>query len=148
MNFVPVASENDVKVSEPTHPHQGKAPCKIANGYFSFTPGEKDKNFDECTAKAFINPARPFMASLSGCDLLIINFEKHNQNEIHSEQAEVEFYSFMTDNKETSLLELEYHSPYKKLEPNESMCTWEKWDIHSFATKPLASEVIEILNKI
>lgn len=128
--FVHVADESNVQVSEPTHPHQGEAPYKIKNGCFFFTPKEKSPKFEECTAKAFIKPKSPFMAALVDSDkFLCIRFPKGCPELIHPEQAEVEIYSFATDKPQSSLLELEYHAPFKTLNPGESMKACEFWEI-------------------
>ncbi|MBR4839151.1 MAG: DUF4380 domain-containing protein [Paludibacteraceae bacterium] len=146
LNFVP-AEANKVEVSEPTHPYQGYATYKIENGYFSFTPLLKDKEHEECTAKAFITPSRPFMASLSGKHLLTIRFAHHDPASIHPEQREVEVYSFATDKKETSLLEMEYHAPYETIPPGGSIQTSETWNIHRFEREVTKKEVIDYLEK-
>ncbi|MBP5456741.1 MAG: DUF4380 domain-containing protein [Paludibacteraceae bacterium] len=147
LNFVP-AEANNVEVSEPTHPYQGPATYKIENGYFSFTPLKKDKEHEECTAKAFITPSRPFMASLSGKNLLTIEFAHHEPSRIHPEQREVEVYSFATDHKESSLLEMEYHAPYETIPPGGSIETSEIWRIHTFEKEIAEAEVVAYLDKI
>ncbi|MCB9017965.1 MAG: DUF4380 domain-containing protein [Paludibacteraceae bacterium] len=147
LNFVPVADEKDVTVSEPTHPHQGPAPYTIKDGYFSFTPKEKDKDHEECTAKAFISPSRPFIATLSGRTLLQIFFLHQEQQLLHPEQREVEIYNFATDRKETSLLELEYHSPYQTIPPGGVISATEVWKIHRFSKDVTESDIKSYLNK-
>lgn len=128
--FVQIADKADVHVSEPTHPHQGEAPYRINNGCFYFVPKEKSDKFEECTAKAFIKPEKPVIAALVDSDkFLAIRFQKEDPSNIHPEQAEVEIYSFATDKSETSLIELEYHAPFKTLKPGESMKADEIWEI-------------------
>lgn len=147
LSFVP-AEADQVEVSEPTHPHQGPATYKVDNGYFSFTPLLKDKEHEECTAKAFITPSRPFMASLSGKNLLTIEFAHHEPASIHPEQREVEVYSFATDHKESSLLEMEYHAPFETIPPGGFIETSEIWRIHAFDNEVSETEVIAYLDKI
>lgn len=148
LNFVPVKDGSSISVTEPTHPHQGPATFKMENGYFSFTPLMKDKEHEECTAKAFITPSRPFIGTLSGKFLLVIGFEHHDPSTIHPEQREVEIYSFATDKAETSMLELEYHAPYVRLAPNQEMQATEHWQIIPFAQEPTEKEVVAVLNRI
>jgi hypothetical protein len=141
LNFVPVNSEKDVILTEPSHSYQGRAPYKIEDGFFSFVAEKMDRNYEECTGKAIINPAKPYMATLAGNNLLVIRFEKQNPADIHPEQGEVEFYSFATPHQPTSLLELEFHSPYKTLQPGEKMTTWETWEIVEFPNNTTEKEV-------
>jgi hypothetical protein len=147
LNLVPVDSEKDVVLTEPSHSYQGRAPYKIEDGFFSFTAAKMDRNYEECTGKAIINPAKPYMATLAGNDLLIIRFPKQNPEDIHPEQGEVEFYSFATPQRETSLLELEFHSPYKTLWPGESMATWERWEIYPFSADATEEEIRSFLKE-
>ncbi len=147
LNFVPVNSSEDVCLTDPSHAHQGRAPYKIENGFFSFTAEKMDRNYKECTGKAIVNPAKPYMATLAGDNLLVIRFEKQNPAEIHLEQGEVELYSFATPERETSLLELEIHTPYKVLQPGESMTARETWEIYPFSANATEKEVRQFLKK-
>lgn len=147
LNFAPVASEKDVFLTDPSHSYQGRAPYKIEDGFFSFTAEKMDRNYDECTGKAIINPTKPYMATLAGENLLVIHFEKQNREDIHPEQGEVEFYSFATPKRETSLLELEFHSPYKTLRPGESMKAGETWEIFPFSADSTENEIRAFLKE-
>jgi len=147
LNFVPVASGEDVRLTEPSHVSQGKAPYKIEDGFFSFTAEKMDKNYKACSGKAIINPEKPYMATLAGDNLLVIRFEKQNPADIHPEQGEVELYSFATSQRETSLLELEIHAPYKTLQSGESMSTWETWEVYPFSANATEEEVRRFLKE-
>ena len=147
LNFVPVASAEDVQLTDPSHAHQGKAPYKIEEGFFSFTAEKMDRSYTECTGKAIITPEKPYMATLAGDNLLVIRFEKQNPADIHPEQGEVELYSFATSQRETSLLELEIHAPYKTLQPGESMRACETWEIYPFSVNATEGEVRQFLRE-
>lgn len=128
-NFVPVASEEDVVLGEPSHPYQGRPTYKVENGFFSFTPFDNDGKFEECTGKAYIKASEPVIMTYCGDECLTLRFEHHNPSQIHPEQAEIELYNFVHKEASKSLLELEYHTPYKKLMPHESISTWSKWSL-------------------
>ncbi len=147
LNFVPVTSAEDVSLTDPSHTYQGKAPFKIENGFFSFTAAKMDRNYRECTGKAIINPAKPYMAALVDDNLLVIRFKKQNPADIHPEQGEVELYSFATPQRETSLLELEIHAPYKTLQPGESMNACEIWEVYPFAADATEEEIGRFLKE-
>jgi len=147
LNFVPVTSAEDVCLTNPSHAHQGKAPYKIEDGFFSFTAERMDRNYKECTGKAIINPEKPYMATLAGDNLLVIRFEKQNPADIHPEQGEVELYSFATPQRETSMLELEIHAPYKTLQPGESMSACEIWEVYPFSANATEEEVRRFLRE-
>ena len=128
-NFVPVASEEDVVLGEPSHPYQGRPTYKVENGFFSFTPLDNDGKFEECTGKAYIKASEPVIMTHCGDECLTLRFEHHHPSGIHPEQAEIELYNFVHKEASKSLLELEYHTPYKKLMPHESISTWSKWSL-------------------
>lgn len=126
-NFVPVASPDDVSLGEPSHPWQGRPTYKVEKGYFSFTPLQKDPNFEECTGKAYIKATKPVIYAHCGDEWLTLEFEHHDPSTLHPEQAEIELYNFVHAERAKSLLELEYHAPYKILQPREKMSTWSRW---------------------
>ena len=147
LNFVPITSAGDVHLTDPSHAHQGKAPYKIEDGFFSFTAEKMDRNYKECTRKAVISPAKPYMATLAGDNLFVIRFEKQNPADIHPEQGEVELYSFATPQREISMLELEIHTPYKTLQPGESMTARETWEVYPFSANATEEEVRRFLRE-
>lgn len=126
-NFVPVSSEKDVFLGEPSHPYQGRPTYKVENGFFSFTPLVNDGRFEECTGKAYIKASKPVIITHCGDECLTLEFEHHDPATIHPEQAEIELYNFVHKEAAKSLLELEYHSPYVTLQPGERMSTWSRW---------------------
>lgn len=147
MTFVPVSSGVDIKVSEPTHDYEGAAPFKMSRGYFTFLTSERDTRYEACTAKAFITPSRPFIASLAGKNLLVIRFEHHDPKTIHAEQAEVEIYNYASGDT-TCMMELEYHAPYKTLAPGESMSTSEEWEVMEYEGQTTFDDVAKFLDTI
>ncbi len=53
--------------------------------------------------------------------LFIKKFPSYPDSLIHPEQAPVEIYLRRSSDKEKDILELEHHSPYRILQPEESM---------------------------
>lgn len=126
--FVPVTSSADVQVGPPTHSYEGVAPWQVEKGYFRFIPSGRDKSFEACTAKAFLWPSRPFIATLVDQQLLVIRFTHHQRTLLHPEQTEVELYNYASDD-DSSLMEMEYHAPYCTLQPGQTMSASEVWQI-------------------
>lgn len=126
-NYVPVSFEKDVWLGEPSHPWQGNPTYKVENGYASFTPLVNDHTHEECTGKLYIKTDKPVIYAKCGEEWLKLEFEHHDPSLLHPEQTEIELYNFVHAEREKSLLELEYHAPYKTLQPGESMSTWSKW---------------------
>ena len=143
--YVPVKNGADIKVSEPTHDYEAAASFRYAQGYFYFTPEDSIRGKGKvCTAKAFIEPHRPFIASDYGDKLLVISFEHHDKKFIHHEQSEVEIYNYASTD-DGNMLELEYHAPFVTLAPGETMETTETWEIKE---KNKQDNIFEQLDKI
>ena len=148
ISMVPVASPFDVNVEGPTHPdYEGLAPFNINDGYFSFAPERRDVSFEACTGKAFINPSRHFIASLCYRDLIVFRFEHHMPHEIHPEHREVEIYSYAAATSD-SYTELEYHAPYRHLQPGEVMTASQHWQVLPFSGAISRGALIDALNRL
>ena len=132
-NLVPIKSPEDFYLGEPSHPWQGRPTYKIENGFFSFTPENYDGKFEECTGKAYLKTEEPVIFAQCGAqcgnEWLKLTFEHHSQAELHPEQTEIELYNFVCADPKNCLLELEYHAPYKTLQPGESMSTQSVWSV-------------------
>ena len=128
-NYVPVSNPNDVWLGDPSHPWQGRPTYKVENGFASFTPLENPREYEECTGKLYIKTDTPVIYTKCGTEWLKIEYEHHNPSSVHPEHTEIEMYNFVHKEKRKSLLELEYHAPYKILNPNETMATWCRWSI-------------------
>lgn len=145
LNFVPVNAPEEVSLSEPSHSYQGRPRYKIEENYFSFTPLDKDPNFEECTGKAFIRSNHPIIATVCGSELFILKYTHHTPDTIHPEQSEIELYNFVHEEREKSLLELEYHSPFQKLNPGEKMKSSMTWELISLNNIKEEKEIRKIL---
>ena len=146
--FVPVSSPFDVRVTGATHPDcEGDAPYMVKDGYFTFTPERRSFSYYACTGKAFIHPSRPFIATLSGRDLLVIRFEHHNPDQLHPAQSEVEIYNYASSDDDV-LMEMEYHAPYTTLQPGESMKTSQTWEILPFSGFISREMITTFLDKV
>ncbi len=121
---------------------------EIINEYFTFIPQEPGNRKQQRTAKAFIYPDAPFIAAFDKGQLLVIRFEKHNHEEIHPDQALVEIYNHITTDPGENLLELEYHSPYKTIQPGDSIKAYEEWELYEYTGENTMQAHIEFLEKI
>lgn len=126
--YVPV-DEKDVKVVPVLNEHSTEMPYQVADGVFSYCPQKPPKEFSERSSKTFIYPDRPEITITSGNYIVTIYFEKHTRESIHPKQGHVEIYNHTEHGDGNDLLEVEYHAPYKRLEPGERMSAWEVWSI-------------------
>lgn len=130
--YVPVATEDDVKVSPVLSSTSTEMPYTIVDGFFTYLPTAPNKPFIERSSKAFIYPSKPYIAGFTDSQVLIIRFEHHHAAVIHPQQALVEIYNHTEDSKSGALLELEYHSPYLPIAPGRTMEAWEVWEVHDY----------------
>ncbi len=123
------AEEKDIRVVPVLNNQSTEMPFEIKNGCFSYLPQKPPKEYSERSSKTFIYPTNPEISIISKGFLVQIRFEKHQRKEIHPQQGLVEIYNHTELVEGNDLLEIEYHSPYKTLNPGESMTSWEVWNI-------------------
>ncbi|MCQ2959495.1 MAG: DUF4380 domain-containing protein [Bacteroidales bacterium] len=123
------AKEDNVKVVPVLNEKSTEMPYEIKNEVFSYCPQKPPTDFMERSSKTFIYPEKPEISIRTGKYNFTILFELHKKNEIHPEQGLVEIYNHTEHGVDSDLLEVEYHSPYKKLNSGEQMCAWEVWKI-------------------
>jgi len=121
-------------------------PHLIIGSHFTFLPRPVHHKKFVNVSKAFIFPDHGYIAGFSGDQMILIRFENHSRKEIHPHQATVEIYNAIYAN--SNLLELEYHAPYKTLQPGEKMRAWETWEIFEYKGKNTPDAHIEFINKI
>lgn len=139
------ATDDNIKVVPVLNENSTEMPFEIKNGFFKYNSVLPPKEFKERSSKAYIYPQTPSIYAFVDSFLLQINFEKHNKSNIHNEQALVEIYNHTEHNEKNHLTELEYHAPYKKLKPGESMDSWQVWEIKDYSGQNTPDEQITFL---
>jgi len=146
--FVPVTSDKDVRVVPVLSAISQEMPYEIKNGFFSYKATIPDAQFKERRSKSYIYPSRPWMAAFIGNSLLIIRFEHHDRKTIHPEQALVEIFNLTQHDADEALMELEYHSPYKTINPGGIMTAWEVWKVYENIENNTDDAKIAFLNEL
>lgn len=141
--YVPFADSGRHRVEGQRPDSKGKAEWirhEIDDGYFTFVPEAPSADIPKRWAKAFLHPSDGLIAAFTGRDALLIRFVRHDEDAIHPRQALVELYNALSHDRDEALLELEYHAPYRTLEPGESMTAEQTWEIVSYAGGDTAEE--------
>lgn len=126
---IPVDQNSTIKIDTTSNQFLETIDSRIQNGYFTFLPKQPKNNPGKRMAKAYIYPAKGnIIAHIHNVQLSVV-FEKIAQSRIHPKQALIEVYNCVATNPESNLLELEHHSEYKTLKPNESIELNESWII-------------------
>lgn len=123
-------------------------PFEQNGGYICYKPSDPEPEFKSRSSKAFIHAEKTFMAGFTDNRLLLIEFEDKNINDIHPEQALVEIFCHTEHSPSNSLLELEYHSEYKSLQPNETLSATQRWTVHNYSGGTSTENQIETLKKL
>ncbi len=79
-------------------------------------------------------------------DLFVIDYDLYDPKETHQGQGMIELYNEV-NSKGEGLLELEYHSPCKKLEPGQSLTAKVQWSLIKYEGSTEQEEQIEFINK-
>lgn len=148
--YVPLGPDSEIRIQHP--PRKGRRRADLmefhdVDGYFTFNPQPPSSARANRWAKAFLYPSRGLIAAFTATDLLAIHFAHHAQNSIHPEQALVELYNATGTGGAGSLLELEYHAPYRTLEPGASMHAQQTWTVRAYDGESTAEAHTAFLKK-
>lgn len=101
-------------------------PVKVANNLFSFNPSPDKNNFIQ-VAKAYIDSKSGVIAAISGDQLFIKRTRYVDAGSIAPDQGGIEIYQKIDPKGGEGILELEFHGPYRTLNPGEIMEFTETW---------------------
>lgn len=131
--YVPVTSEEDVRVEHFTDEIRAPLTYRVERGMFSFDLLAPPVGKTSRRGKVFIHPAYGWMAAFNHGQAFIIQFQRQPRADIHPEQGQVELYlDYIPTQYEAGLLELEVHAPYRALKPAATMSATEVWTILSY----------------
>lgn len=147
--YVPVSGISGIKkISSPRGQQPSPLFYTIIDGLFTFPEPYFPENSSDISTKAFLIPDAPSIAAFTGNMLFIKKFPSYPDSLIHPEQAPVEIYLRRSSDKEKDILELEHHSPYRILQPGESMEDYEEWEIHPYEGPKNVQDQIAFLKKM
>ena len=141
--YVPVADEKDIRVKYMEG--NNEMPYKIENGYFFFNTTVSVLQKKRRAGKAFIYPSANKIFAFTDSEMFIIHFEKYDRKLIHPAQGMVEIYNSV-DSKKDALMELEYHTPYQTINPEESIAGKEIWEVVEYRNGNSSNEQIDFIN--
>ena len=91
----------------------------ICRNFFYYLPEEPASQVKQKNSKALITPSADWLAAFTGDYCLQIHFPLYPPEQTHPEQGMVEIYDHTSHDRSDALMELEYHGPYKTLQPGE-----------------------------
>lgn len=105
-------------------------PTSVEDGYLSFETALAPAVAGRLhTGKAFIVQARPRLFAAVDGELLIMAGSAVDPAQVHPDHAPVEVFQCAGGDPVRALLELEFHAPYRTLEPGASMRTAVAWRV-------------------
>jgi hypothetical protein len=132
--YVPVDNKNDVRVKLFEDTVQDAFVPSIQQKIFSLDLTALSTNRNAGKVKLMIQPAAGWMAGFRDEQAFIVQFSYQPLSAIHPEQGQIELYfDYLANNVEDGLIEMEVHTPYKKLLADEEMIGNELWTILPYA---------------
>jgi len=127
------------------HDEENVITYQIFDDYFTFNPIAPKTGEKIHASKAFLTPSKPYIFAFIQDYMFVIHITIYDENLVHPTQGMVEIYNAMADTQEKSMLELEYHSPYKNLAPGESMEIEERWELVKYTSGDSEKEHLQFI---
>lgn len=135
--YVPVGNEKDVQVKLFEDTVQDAFVPTIQQKIFSLDLMALSANKNAGKVKLMIQPTAGWMAGFHNEQAFIIQFPYQPLLSIHPEQGQIElYYDYLPNRVQDGLIEMEVHTPYKKLLAGEEMVGNELWTILPYAGAP------------
>ncbi len=130
--YVPVDDDGIMRISSEQNNEKDTMQYTVEQGFFTFDPQKPTKGKQNRIAKAFLHPSDNYIIAFNKRQAFILRIPMHEKKSIHPEQALIEIYNQVGNEASDHLLELEYHAPYKKLQPGEKMKTSQTWELMEY----------------
>ncbi len=128
--YIPVADAADIKQKNMEDAQNAPLVYTVADNMFSLDMTPPPAGKVSRKGKLMIQPAQGWMASFRDKQVFIVQFPLQPRETIHPEQGQIELYNEYNPAKlEEGVLEMEVHTPYKKLAPKEFMMGDETWTL-------------------
>ncbi len=147
MAYVPVKSEEDVRIDNGKAEPAARVKHSVCRNFFSYLPADPPTQVSQKNSKAFITPSTGWLAAFVDDYCLQISFPLYAPDLTHPEQGMIEIYNHTSHDRNDALMELEYHSPFKTLQPGEQLTSWEHWTIYPYKGKKTTEKQIRFLEK-
>ena len=148
MAYVPVDSAGSVRIDDGKADPKSRVKHAVCRNFFYYLPGEPERDVKQKNSKAYITPSKGWLAAFTSGHCLKIEFPLYSPEKTHPEQGMVEIYDHTSHDRSDALMELEYHGPYKTLQPGEHYKTWERWKVYPYKKKNTPTKQIRFLEKI
>jgi hypothetical protein len=130
--YAPYEAQTRLRIEHSTYDPQAEMalPAAVHDGYLSFDthlPAERTALLN--TGKAFLRSTRPRLFAALGQDLLIVAAASTDPAQVHPDHTPVEIFQCIGGAPIRTVLELEFHSAYRTLEPGAAMRFAVAWRI-------------------
>lgn len=147
--YVPVDKETDVRVDQLVDETYGPITFNHSDKLFHLNKATLAAGKTGVKGKVFIQPAKGWMAGFQKHQVLIVKFALAPLTAIHPEQGQVEFYwDFQPALPQEGLLEMELHTPYRTLQPDETMAASQHWILLPYTGSNSYADHVAFLRKL
>lgn len=145
--FAPAASAR-FRMSAPEPEKVQALGYEIVDGFFSFVMEKPEGR--TLQMKAFLNSPQGLLCAFGESFVFVKRFEASPASEVHQWQAPLEIFQRLSERPEENLLELEFHGPFKTLQPGDELSLRESWRLFKRSrsesnSKAQAEELRELL---
>ncbi|MBA7654893.1 hypothetical protein ES703_62786 [subsurface metagenome] len=127
--YIPVEENGNLELVLGENETREITPYSFENGYFTYRSSVPAKPRGEQVQEAHLYPSEGFVAVFSERQVILIRFEKLDRSLIHPQHGLVESYSYVNENGDDRLLEMEIHGAYRTLAPGDTMSLTETWEL-------------------
>lgn len=143
--YVPMENDGLIELVKKADSTTQTTNYKIIDNFLTLTPSIPQLPIKEEVQEFHIQPSLGYIFSFRNNQMLVIKFNMLDKSKIHPFHGQVELYSYVTTNNKENLLELEVHSEYVTLQPDESFSFTEEWGLIDYKGKNSPSEHIEFI---
>ena len=130
--FVKVSSEDDFYIKD-EEKLINVIPWNYEDGFFTFLPQQLQNPSEKIYTKACINAKNNSIAAFAANQLIVIETPGIEKEYIHPDHRFVEIFNQVLPDAKEDLLELEFHTEYRAIEPGETIEAVQYWK--AFAAK-------------
>ncbi|WP_438862913.1 DUF4380 domain-containing protein [Neptunicella sp.] len=141
------AAQQDIRLTSFENEHTGPITYEYRNHYLILDSARFDRQKSANQGKLFIQPQQGWMAGYRHGQLFIVQFPLVAKGNIHPDQAQVELYaSYVEEDMQQSLIEMELHSPFMNLAPGDTNQIEANWYLFAYPVDFTQGQILALLN--
>lgn len=152
--YVPVTGKNSVRIENYNEKLNLPVNFQLQDNFLSFQHYEFQNNQtkirkENIRGKAFIRPAKGWMAAFIDGQVFVIQFPLQENKKIHEKHGQIEIYhSYKRGEQSGGELEMEVHAPLVTLKPGDVMEAVERWSVLPYPGQNTRTSHLQFLQEL